>query len=61
MINEAFTPSAAELHSARRLVDAYDKAIASGRGIIVDENGWMIDEAVVRRSRQLVAAYPNTS
>ena len=59
IINETFTPSAAELETARRLVDAYDEAIASGRGVIVDENGRMIDEAVVRRSRQMVAAYPD--
>ena len=59
-INEAFTPSAAELDFARHLVETYDKAVASGQGIIVDESGRMIDEAVVRRSRQLVADYPVT-
>ena len=59
VINEAFTPSSAELDSARRLVEAYDAALSSGRGIIVDEEGRMIDEAVVRRSRQLAAAYPD--
>ena len=61
IINETFTPGAAELEEARRMVKAYDRAIASGRGIIVDENGRMIDEAVVRRSRQIVAAYPDPS
>lgn len=61
IINETFTPGAAELEEARRMVEAYDRAVASGRGIIVDGSGRMIDEAVVRRSRQLVAAYPDPS
>ena len=61
IINETFTPGADELEEARRMVEAYDRAIASGRGIIVDESGRMIDEAVVRRSRQMVAAYPDPS
>jgi len=57
VINETFTPSAAEVEAARRLVEAYDLAIASGKGIIVDDNGRMIDEAVVRRSRRIVETY----
>lgn len=61
IINEVFTPSSKDLEEAHRMVEAYDRAIASGRGIIVDESGRMIDEAVVRRSRQLVAAYPDPS
>ena len=58
VINEVFTPSAEELEAARRLVDAYDTALAAGKGVIVDDQGRMIDEAVVRRSRRLAAAYP---
>lgn len=57
VINETFTPSPAELESAKRLVDAYDRAISSGTGVIVDNDGRMIDEAVVRRSRWMVATY----
>ena len=60
-INETFTPGADELAEARRMVEAYDRAIAAGRGVIVDEYGRMIDEAVVRRSRQMAAAYPVAS
>lgn len=57
VINETFTPSAAEVEAAHRLVEAYDEAVTSGQGVIVDENGRMIDEAVVRRSRQIVDVY----
>ena len=61
IINEVFTPTPEDLEAARRMVEAYDRALASGRGIIVDESGRMIDEAVVRRARQMVAAYPDPS
>ena len=61
IINEVFTPTSQDLEEARLMVDAYDRALASGRGIIVDANGRMIDEAVVRRSRQMVAAYHDPS
>lgn len=61
IINEVFTPTSQDLEAARLMVDAYDRALASGRGIIVDVNGRMIDEAVVRRSRQIVAAYHDPS
>lgn len=57
VINETFTPSAAEMEAAHRLVEAYDDAVSYGKGIIVDENGRMIDEAVVRRARLLVDVY----
>ncbi len=57
VINQVFTPSASELETARRLVETYDRALRSGRGVIVDEHGQMIDEAMVRRSRKLVARY----
>lgn len=61
IINEVFTPTSEDLEAARLMVDAYDRALASGRGIIVDNSGRMIDEAVVRRARQMVAAYLDPS
>jgi citrate lyase subunit beta/citryl-CoA lyase len=53
-INAAFRPSAAELETASALVASYDEALARGRGVVSDEQGRMIDEAVVRRARQLL-------
>jgi len=55
VINEAFTPSAAELEEARRLIAAADQASARGAGVFIDEDGRMVDEAVVRSARNLVA------
>jgi len=54
VINEVFTPSQEELETARLLVDTYDQALAEGRGAILDDQGKMVDEAVVRRARILI-------
>ena len=56
VINEVFSPSSSEVDAARRLVDLFEEAEAEGRGVCVDELGWMIDEAVVRSARSILAA-----
>ena len=58
VINEVFTPSPLELREARRFLAAYEDAVAAGRGVILDENGLLVDEAVVRHARQLLADNP---
>jgi citrate lyase subunit beta/citryl-CoA lyase len=55
VINTAFRPSAEELVAAAALVASYDEALARGQGAATDERGRMVDEAVVRRARQLLA------
>jgi len=55
VINQVFTPSQEELEAARQMVAEYDQAVAEGRGAIRDARGRMIDEAVVRRARHLLA------
>lgn len=52
VIEEAFTPSADEVATARELVAAWD---AAGVGVAVDSRGKMIDEAVVRSARRVLA------
>ena len=54
VINAAFRPSADELETAAALVASYDEALARGQGAVSDEQGRMVDEAVVRRARQLL-------
>jgi citrate lyase subunit beta/citryl-CoA lyase len=54
-INAAFRPSADELAAAATLVASYDEALARGQGAVTDERGRMVDEAVVRRARRLLA------
>jgi citrate lyase subunit beta/citryl-CoA lyase len=55
VINAAFRPSADELVAAAALVASYDEALERGRGVVTDEQGKMVDEAVVRRARLLLA------
>lgn len=50
-INQTFTPSEADLTQARQLVNSFDSA-SSG---VVGVEGRMVDEAVVRRARRILA------
>jgi citrate lyase subunit beta/citryl-CoA lyase len=53
ILNEEFRPSAAEVDHARRVLAAYDKALAEGVGAVTVD-GKMIDVPVVERARLLV-------
>jgi citrate lyase subunit beta/citryl-CoA lyase len=59
VINAAFRPTAEELDTAAALVASYDEALARGEGAVTGEQGTMVDEAVVRRARQLLAGQPH--
>ena len=61
VINTAFRPSAEEMAIAASLVAYYDNALRLGRGAVTDEDGRMIDEAVVRRARRLLHDLPAES
>lgn len=54
-VNEAFRPSAEELARARRVLDEFERRRGEGTGVYVDEDGRMVDEAVVRSARLLLA------
>jgi citrate lyase subunit beta/citryl-CoA lyase len=54
IFNDVFTPSTAEVARAQRLVELYEAAHAAGRGAVVDEDGRMVDEAVVRAARNTI-------
>ncbi|MGH9095306.1 MAG: HpcH/HpaI aldolase/citrate lyase family protein, partial [Acidimicrobiales bacterium] len=56
VVREVFTPSPAEIAQAEHLVERYDAAIAIGQGVIKDDRGAMVDEAVVRAARRTLAA-----
>ena len=51
--NEVFSPSREEVGHARRVVEAYDAAVAGGRGAVALD-GKMIDEASVRMARVIL-------
>jgi citrate lyase subunit beta/citryl-CoA lyase len=56
IINEAFTPSAAELDADAALVAAMEEGAAAGRGAVVFD-GNMIDEAMAATARRRLARY----
>ena len=55
LAHRAFTPSGEELDRARRLVAAYDDAVAGGHAAIAFE-GQMVDEPLARHARAVIAA-----
>jgi citrate lyase subunit beta/citryl-CoA lyase len=54
ILNEEFAPSADEAASARKIVAAYDEAVAAGRGSI-SVDGKMVDVPVVLRAQEVLA------
>ncbi|MBI1735112.1 MAG: CoA ester lyase [Candidatus Rokubacteria bacterium] len=53
VLNEAFSPTQEEVTAARRIVAAYVKAQAEGRGSI-EVDGKMIDVPIVERAQRLI-------
>ena len=54
IINEVFSPAPDEVAYARRVMDAWDKAEAEGRGSLALD-GRMVDVPVVKRAQNLLA------
>ncbi|MDR3448601.1 MAG: CoA ester lyase [Alphaproteobacteria bacterium] len=57
LANRLFSPGAAEIGHARRLLAAFEAGVAAGRGTISFE-GQMIDEPLVKRARAIIASVP---
>lgn len=53
IVNEVFTPDDREVAEARELVRRFE---AGGSGVLVDDRGRMVDEAVVRQARRILEA-----
>ena len=54
VVNAVFAPSAEEVAWAERVLDAFDKGVAEGRGAVGME-GTMVDLPVVERARKVLA------
>lgn len=54
IINDVFTPTQSEIDRAERLIERFDLSIGSGIGVCTDDDGRMIDEAVVRSARRVL-------
>jgi citrate lyase subunit beta/citryl-CoA lyase len=55
VINRIFTPSKDEIEQARRVIEAYEGALARGLGAI-SVDGRMVDAPVAERARGIIAA-----
>jgi citrate lyase subunit beta/citryl-CoA lyase len=53
LANEVFSPTAEEVDRSRRLIEAYDAAIAAGRGVTEFE-GLMVDTPLLKRARAIL-------
>ena len=56
-VHDVFTPTAAQIERARRVVALLD---GDRTGVALDENGRMVDEAVVRSARRVLAVAGGT-
>ena len=54
IINEVFTPDAAEIQRAQRIVDAASQAAVSGSGAIRMTDGEFVDMPIVERARDVL-------
>jgi citrate lyase subunit beta/citryl-CoA lyase len=54
VFNEVMTPAPEEAKRAGRLVSLYEQALAEGRGAVTDDEGHMVDEAVVKVARRVL-------
>lgn len=54
VINQAFTPSAADVDRARRLIDIFEAARATGQGVTTMD-GRMVELPIVERARRTLA------
>ncbi|RIV37637.1 HpcH/HpaI aldolase/citrate lyase family protein [Micromonospora radicis] len=54
-INAVFTPDAGEVATARRVLDAMARAERDGSGVAVDDDGRLLDRAVVRGAAEVLS------
>ena len=54
VINEVFTPTAADVDRATRVINAYDEARAAGHGVTTLD-GRMVERPIVERARRTIA------
>lgn len=56
IVHRVFTPSESEADEAQTLLAAFERSVAKGEGVFVDEQGLLIDEAVIRAARRVAAS-----
>jgi len=54
IVNEVFTPDPLQARRARELVERFERVVEAGGGVILDDEGRMLDEAIVRSARRIM-------
>ena len=55
IVNSVFTPTPEQLEKALDTMCRYDAALASGSGVCLDADGRLVDEAIIRSARRVIA------
>ena len=58
VVHDVFTPSETEIAAARKVAARYDEELAKGNGVYLDDEGQMIDIAVVRAAWRTLEVAP---
>ncbi len=54
VVHQVFTPTESEVADAGALLTRFEAAVANGSGLLLDENGRLVDVAVVRYARRVL-------
>lgn len=57
VINAAFSPTERDVERATAIINRFDEAASDGSAVTVDIDGALIDEAIVRRARRMIASH----
>ena len=55
IVNSVFTPTHEQIEKALDTMSRYDAALASGSGVCLDLDGRLVDEAIIRSARRIIA------
>jgi citrate lyase subunit beta/citryl-CoA lyase len=55
IVNAVFTPTPEQLEKALDTMRRYEAALASGSGVCLDADGRLVDEAIIRSARRVIA------
>lgn len=55
VVNAVFTPTLEQIEKAKDTMSRFEAAVANGSGVCVDADGRLVDEAIIRSARKILA------
>jgi len=55
VVNAVFTPTLEQIEKAKDTMTRFESAVANGSGVCVDADGRLVDEAIIRSARKILA------